>query len=534
MTGPTAEGTTGDAGFPATGAVPNDLWSLVVAQAETRPDRLLAVDEHDRVLTFGELHDRAERVAAGFAALGVHAGTAVSWQLPTRLESIVLVGALARLGAVQNPCLPIYRERELRFILGAVRPRVFVVPGEWRGVDYPAMAQAVIAELRARDGLDTTIVVADPDLPDGDPGVLPPPAPPAPAGEEPIRWVFFSSGTTADPKGARHTDATIAHGGAAVAERFAFTEHDRYPIVFPFTHIGGIGMLMAQLMTGAGAIAVEQYDPEASPTLFARHGLTIAAGGTPMALLYLQAQRRRPDRPLFPAVRVVMTGAAPKPPTLDGELRAELGGIGSLSVYGLTEAPFATAGSVSDPAEWRATTEGRVIPGCELRIVDADGRTVATGSTGEICVRGPLLCHGYLDESRNAEAFDADGFFRTGDLGAVDAHGNLTVSGRLKDVIIRKGENISAKEVEDVLYEHPDVADVAVIGLPDPERGERACAVLVLRDGAAPLDVATVATHCRTSGLAPQKTPEQVEIVEVLPRNASGKILKYRLQESYR
>jgi len=518
----------------ATRDAPNDLWALVEAQAATRPNDLLAIDEHDRVITFGDLRARAERVAAGLAAMGVSEQTAVSWQLPTRLEAIVLVAALARLGAIQNPCLPIYRERELRYVLAAVRPRVFVVPGTWRGIDYASMARAVIDELASRDGLACELVIADPDLPDGDPRQLPPPIPPAPLGEEPIRWVFFTSGTTADPKGARHTDGTIGQGAAAVVDRFAITARDRYPIVFPFTHIGGIGMLLAQLMTGAGAIAVEQYDPERSSELFARHGLTIAAGGTPMALLYLQAQRRQPDRRLFPNLRVTMTGAAPKPPTLDAELRDELGGIGCVSVYGLTEAPFATVGSVFDPPEWRSTTEGRAIPGCELRIVDLSGRPVAPGATGEICVRGSLLCHGYLDESRNAEAFDADGFFHTGDLGSVDEHGNLTVTGRLKDVIIRKGENISAKEVEDVLYEHPDVVDVAVIGLPDPERGERACAVLVLRDDAAPVDVAAIAAHCRAAGLAPQKAPEQVEIVDVLPRNASGKILKYQLQEIYR
>ena len=138
------------------------------------------------------------------------------------------------------------------------------------------------------------------------------------------------------------------------------------------------------------------------------------------------------------------------------------------------------------PPSGAPTTEGRVLPGCEIRVIDADGsgHVLPVDATGEICVRGPLICHGYLDPARNEEAFDADGFFRTGDLGSVDEHGNLTVSGRLKDVIIRKGENIAAKDVEDVLYEHPDVADVAVIGLPDSERGERACAVVVLRDGA--------------------------------------------------
>jgi acyl-CoA synthetase (AMP-forming)/AMP-acid ligase II len=396
------------------------------------------------------------------------------------------------------------------------------------------MARGVLDELRASHGLDTELVVVDPGLPDGDPVDLPPPPTLTVPGDEPVRWIFFTSGTTAEPKGALHTDKTIGHGAAAYVERLEMTERDRYPITFPFTHIGGIAMLVAQLLSGTAAIAIEQYDPERSPRLFSEHGLTIAAGGTPMALLYLQAQRAAPGTRLFPELRFALTGAAPKPPTLDAELQSELGGIGSVSVYGLTEAPSATVGSVRDPASWRATTEGRIIRDAELRIVGDDGREVPTGATGEICVRGPLLCHGYLDPARNAEAFDNDDFFHTGDLGSVDEHGNLTVTGRLKDVIIRKGENIAAKDVEDVLYTHPDVADVAVIGLPDPERGERACAVVVLQDGAAPLDLDAVAAHCRAAGLAVQKIPEQVEIVDALPRNASGKVLKYQLQERYR
>jgi len=524
------------AATPALRVPPDDLWRLIEQAARRWPDGLLAVDATDRVLTFADFATRAVRAAAGLVGLGLRPGDAVSWQLPTRLEAIVLVGALARLGVVQNPCLPVYRERELRVALAGVRPRLVVVAGPTRSVDHPALARGVVAELAASTGLECTVVVADPDLPDGDPATLPPVAPTPEPGAAPVRWVFFTSGTTAEPKGARHTDASIGVGGAAIAQRLGWTPRDRYPIVFPFTHIGGMGLLVAQLLSGAGAIAVEQYDPETSLELFARHGLTIAAGGTPMAMLYLQAQRARPDTPLFPDLRMVLTGAAPTPASLDAQLRDELGGIGSLPVYGLTEGPFATVGSVGDPAEWRATTEGRMADGCEVRIVAPDdpaGRALPPDTAGEICFRGPVLCRGYLDPERTAEAFDADGFFHTGDLGSVDRHGNLRVTGRLKDVIIRKGENIVAKDVEDVLAEHPDIVDVAVIGLPDPERGERACAVIVLRSGAANLDVAAVATHCRTAGLQPQKFPEQVELVDVLPRNASGKILKYQLQETY-
>jgi non-ribosomal peptide synthetase component E (peptide arylation enzyme) len=203
-----------------------------------------------------------------------------------------------------------------------------------------------------------------------------------------------------------------------------------------------------------------------------------------------------------------------------------------VSVYGLTEAPFAVLSSLRDPDEKLARCEGRAAGGAELRIAAADGRACAPGEEGEIRLRGPMLCRGYLAPEQGADAFDAQGFFPTGDLGRLDTDGFLSVTGRLKDVIIRKGEKISAKEVEDVLYAHPRIADVAVIGLPDAETGERSCAVVVPAAGAA-LDLAEVARFCREAGLARQKLPERLELVPDLPRNASGKVLKHELRRRF-
>jgi acyl-CoA synthetase (AMP-forming)/AMP-acid ligase II len=504
-----------------------ELWPLVMARASATPHALLAVDDHDRVLTFADLRARAEQVAAAFASMGVRRGTRVAWQLPTSIEAIVLVGALARLGATQVPMLPIYRERETTFILRETRAEVLVVPTVWRNYGYAENARAIVNSL----GLDCEIVAVDGDLPVADAALLVPYEPDEP-GTDPVRWIFYTSGTTADPKGALHTDRTIAAGSAAVAAAYAMDEHDRYPIVFPFTHIGGIGMLFIQLLTGCGALAVEQFDAERTIPLMARHGITLAAGGTPLALVYLQQQRRQPDVPLLPALRAVMTGAAPTPPALHRELRDEMGGTGALSCYGLTEAPFLTVNDVTDTDEQRACTEGRPIAGAEVRVVAADGHQCGPGEPGEIQARGPQICHGYLDASRNAEAF-VDGWFRTGDLGTVDEFGYVSVTGRLKDVIIRRGENIAAKEVEDVLHEFPGVADVAVIGLPDPVLGERCTAVVVRREGAAEFGLPEIAEHCRVAGLAIQKTPERLELVDALPRNASGKVLKYQLRERF-
>jgi acyl-CoA synthetase (AMP-forming)/AMP-acid ligase II len=506
------------------------VWSLIEARASATPDAVMVIDEDERSLTFAEYRRAAEETAAGLLALGIAADTKVSWQLPTRIESFVLVGALSRLGAVQNPMLPIYREREISFMLREMRPRTMIVPSVWKGFSYEALAHRVTEGLATTDGLECRVLVCDRVLPHGDPATLPPP----PTDPDVTRWVFYTSGTTAAPKGAVHSDATIIAGAQGAATAFEFAESDRYPVVFPFTHIGGIGMMVVQLLTGSGAIVVEQYDPERTPPFLGAHGVTIAAGGTPVALLYLQHQRRHREHLVFPRLRAVMTGASPKPAGLHAELRDELGGVGAVSVYGLTEAPFLVAASVRDPDDKLASTEGRAVPGVELRVVAPDGTVCAPGVTGEIRARGAVLCKGYVDTTRDAESLDEEGFFRTGDLGSIDADGYVTISGRLKDVIIRKGENISAPEVEDILYSHPAIAELAVVGLPDDVVGERCCAVLVLADDVAPPTLDELTEWCAQAGLAKQKWPEQVEICDELPRNASGKVLKHELVARYK
>ena len=506
------------------------LWELVERRAEETPDALLAVDvESGTALSFAGYRDAARRAAAGLAARGVAADTPVTWQLPTRLSSLVLVAALARLGAVQNPVLPMHRARELSFAVRQSAARLLAVPPSWRGFDHAALAREIAA---AAPGLQ--ILLVDEALPEADPGGLPPP----PAASASTRWIFTTSGTTGEPKAARHGDASLAAAASAMAERLALAPDDRVALVFPFTHVGGITWLFAGLMAGSTHLVVPVFDAKATPGLLARHGVTQATAGTVFHQAYLAAQRALPPgadgrRPrLFPRVRAFPGGGAPKPPQLHRDVRAELGGAGIVSGYGMTECPIATMNAVSDPDDRLAHTEGRPTPGMEVRVVRPDGREAPPGEEGEIRVRGPQLFAGYVDAARDAEAFDAQGFFRSGDLGALDATGFLTVTGRLKDVIIRKGENIHAKEVEDHLFEHPRVADVAVIGLPDPEAGERCCAVLVCAPGAR-VELAELADFLRGRGLAAQKIPERLERVESLPRNTAGKVLKGELRARY-
>lgn len=511
------------------------LWDLVERRSATSPDAPMLVDENGRRLTFAGYRDAALRVAAGLHARGVSEDTPVSWQLPTWIDATVLVGALSRLGAIQNPLLPMYREREVAFATRQTGARLLVVPPAWRGFDYEAMARGVAA---GSDRLD--VIVCDPSLPEGDPEALPPlprvssePFVPGVRTDAPWRWVFYTSGTTADPKGAKHTDKTIGASAYTMAVAFELSAGDRNALVFPFTHIGGIGWLFAGLMAGCLQVLVEAFVPDVAIPVLAREDVTIAGAGTVFHMAYLAAQRAQPGRPLFPHARAFVGGGAAKPPGLHHDVKAELGGVGVVSGYGLTECPILTMATIHDPDDKLAGTEGRAAPGVELRVVSLAGHDARPEQEGEIRARGPQLFLGYLDPSLDADAFDERGFFRTGDLGTVDRDGYVAITGRLKDVIIRKGENISAKEVEDLLFTHPRIADAAVIGLPDPSSGERACAVVVPAEATTPPTLAELREFLAGAGLMIQKVPEQLELVETLPRNATGKVLKHELRARY-
>jgi cyclohexanecarboxylate-CoA ligase len=505
------------------------LWGLIEARAEATPDAVLAHEDSGKELTFAGYRDACLRAAAGlYADHGVRAGTSVSWELPTWNESLVLVGALCRLGARQNPLIPIYRHREVGFIATQSEASLLIVPTVYRGFDFEAMARELAAD---RPGLE--VLVVDRTLPDGDPSVLPPvESAPASSADAPVRWLFYTSGTTADPKGATHTDLTVTASALAMAECLDMRADDVSALVFPFTHIGGIGWLIAALMTGCTLLTTEAFDATATPAFLAANGVTLAGSGTPFHLAYLAAQRAAGDGSIFPHVRSYPGGGAPKPPQLHHDLKAEIGGVGIVSGYGLTEAPIVVMATTEDPDQKLADTEGRPTPGVELIVVTLDGSRAGPGQEGEIRLKGAQVIRGYLDPALDAEAFDEDGYFRSGDLGIVDDEGYVTITGRLKDVIIRHGENISAKEVEDLLYEHPAVADVAVIGLPDPKTGERACAVVAVAEGQS-FDFATMGDYLRGRGLRVNAVPEQLELVDAVPRNPAGKILKHNLRERF-
>ena len=484
------------------------LWELVTRRAALTPDRPLFLQD-GRTLTFEALRARAERVAAGLYGMGVRPGTVVAWQLPTRIETAVLSFALARLGAVQTPVIPFYRDREVGFALRESRAEFFAVPGTWRGFDHTEMARRLGAK---------GVFEAYDDLPDGDPSRLLPP----PSDGTAVRWIYWTSGTTSDPKGVLHTDRSLLAGGSCLAHALRPSAEDVGSIAFPYAHIGGPDYTVMLLLYGFPAVLFEQFALPEALAAYRAHGVTMAGGSTAFYSMFLAEQRKRPGEPVLPALRLLAGGGAPKPPELYHAVVREMG-VQLTHGYGMTEVPMITMGAPGDDPELLATTEGRPPQGMEIRIVD-----------GEVRLRGEAVCRGYLDPGQTAQAFDEDGFLRTGDLGRLTETGHLVLTGRLKDVIIRKGENISAQEIEDLLHRHPAVGDVAVIGLPDAARGELVCAVVEQPPGAEALTLSDVTAFLRTEGLSVHKLPERLEVVDTLPRGETlRKVLKYKLRERY-
>lgn len=505
-------------------------WSLVETAAGAHPDRVVLADDYGRSLSCAQLRDSALTCAAALAQRGIGAGTVVTWQLPTTLETMVVMTALTRLGAVQNPVLPIWRESELRYVTAQLATDVIIVPGRWRSFDHAALAHRLADERPMR------VVVIDHDVPindglrlaSGDPETLP--APPSSA-EDP-RWIYYSSGTTAAPKGARHCDRSVIAGSAGVVGIVGASSRDVNPIAFPVSHIGGAAMLAAALHTGMKLVLFDGFDPVETPLAIAAHRPTLLGSATPFFVAYMAAQAKHGDEPLYPALRGCVGGGAPITAELGRQLRETFPVNGAANSWGLTEFPVATSQTPDGAPELLDRTVGRPVPGVSVRVVDAAEGEVGIGGEGELRLKGPQCFLGYVDTSLDADAFDAEGWFRTGDLGRIDDDGNVVVTGRIKDAIIRNAENISAVEVEGVLASHPGVADVAIIGVPDDRTGERVCAVVVARHGAV-VTLSSMFEHCQAHGLSKHKTPERIEIVDALPRNLTGKVLKTELRARF-
>jgi cyclohexanecarboxylate-CoA ligase len=498
------------------------VWSVIEGRASKTPDAEMLVDEHGRSLTFEQFRAAAERAAAGLFALGIAPGTRVVWQLTTRIETLVVTAALCRIGAVQIPVLPIYRGRELAFVLGQTKASYVLVAPRWRDIDLASLAGAAAEENGAE------LVVLEGELPQGDLASLPAP----PSDDQEVRWIFYTSGTTADPKGAMHTDSSALAGGGGMSDGMGIRADDRIAMVFPVAHIGGCAVwLTASLLSGCVLVLTEYVEPATIADLLRDNRVTVAGTGPAHHALYLAAQHEHPGAPYFPDVRIYTSGGAAKPPSHYAMIMKELGKPVHSS-FGMTEAPILTSTRAEDTEDVLASSEGRANTGAVLRTVGADGSVLGPGEIGEVQATGPQVMKGYLDPSLDADAF-IDGWLRTGDLGSLDDAGNLTITGRIKDVIIRKGETISAREVEDLLITSPEIADVAVIGIPHPVLGELACAVVVPADPANPPTLASLTGYLGAKDVMKQKWPERLELVDKLPYSLAGKVIKADLRSQF-
>jgi cyclohexanecarboxylate-CoA ligase len=480
------------------------------------------------VTTLGGLVSDAEKVAGALQARGIGAGDVVAVQLPGSYAGAVVQVAVALCGAVLLPVVMIYGPREMDFVLRSSGAGAVVLACSYRG---RAQADAVLAGLSPLPGLKLAVVVGD-DAPGRDaPGhgavgyaeLL---RQPGGAYRRPLpdpddrAVLMYTSGTTADPKGVQHSHRTLL--AEATSRVYTLNGPDaRHLGLFPPGHMAGLLSLLRILLLGTPTVIMQAWDAALAATLIDRHAVT-SCGGAPVQLSGLLDQQALGSATLA-TLRECLTGAAPVPPSLIE--RAEAAGITAFRSYGSSEHPTVSAGSIADPLDRRARTDGGLLAGNQVRLVDADGRDVPDGHDGEILTRGPELFMGYTDPALNEVAFLPGGWFRTGDVGRTNADGYLTVTDRLKDIIIRGGENISAKEVEDLLVTHPAVADVAVIPVPDPALGERVCAVVVARPGCT-FDVEQAREHFAAAGAARQKTPEVVVLVDELPRTPSGKVRK--------
>ncbi|MFA1538165.1 AMP-binding protein [Actinomadura monticuli] len=464
----------------------------------------------------GALHRRALSVAAGLAGLGVEPGDVVALQLTGRVESAIAHAAVLLRGAVVLPVVPIYGLRELGFVLRQSEAAALITStgraDEVRAMsaELPALRQVVDV-----DGEDWDALEAHPPL-----GAHAPPDP------DRICVLVYTSGTTADPKGVQHTHRSV------LAELGTMPGHEDgyvYLDAFPPGHVAGLCVLLRALVNGVATVFMEKWDPGTALDLVHEHRVT-ASAGVPFHLAGLLDAADRTGRGTG-SLREYLVGAASVPPVLVE--RAGRAGIAAYRAYGSSEHPTISSGAADDPAAKRATTDGRLKEGTEVRIVDPEGGDLPAGEEGEIWSRGPEVFAGYRDPALNAEAFTPDGWLRTGDVGRMDPDGHLTITDRLKDIIVRGGEKISSKEVEDLLAVHPAVAEAVAVAEPDERYGERVCAFAVLREGAG-LDLGQVREHFAALGAARQKTPERLVVVDALPRTAAGKVRKHELRKEVR
>jgi cyclohexanecarboxylate-CoA ligase len=491
--------------------------------AEQAPLRTVVVDGDIR-MDCCQLRDQATVLAAAIA-VRMPVGSVVSFMLPNWHEAAVVYLAATLAGMVVNPILPSLRDRDLLYILQDAGSQLIFAPARLGRHDYLSMMDRVCMQLdrpvevvvvRGGDAGDRhtpfSSLLTEPMRPVSLP-VLDPDA---------VRMILYTSGTTGRPKGVLHTHNSLHALVCQLREHWFVEPGDRFLVPSPIAHIGGsIYAFECPLLLDTTAILMARWNADDAVRLMQAEHCTHIAGATRFLEQILATARRAETH--LPDLKMFVCGGASVSPSLIRGAAGHFERAVVTRVYGSSEVPITTVGSPCNAA-MAADTDGRA-GSTEIRLVPND----PCAGDGEIRARGPQMFVGYLRPEDNAESFDARGYFRTGDLGHWVDDDYLVVTGRAKDIIIRNGENISPKEIEDLLAEHAEIAEVAVIGLPDERTGERACAVVVPVDRRRP-GVAAVRDFLEARGVATFKVPEQVVIWDALPRNDAGKVLKHQIK----
>lgn len=517
--------------------------------AAKRPEQPAVIEcsrSRSRVWTWQELDREADRLAGALLALGVRPGERVAFQLPNRGEFVAVSLAILRVGAVCCPLMPILREREISFALDRSGARVLFVPHSFRGRDHAAETAAMCRA--GRTHLDHVVVL-------GGEGRWAPPSEGGPAWHDygalvdgaPVdsqlasglsarprqtAQLLFTSGTSGEPKGVLHRHDVLTRAAAMQASHLGLDGSDCVYVPSPLAHQTGFlyGMWVA-LLLGAPQVVQPVWDPDVGLRALREHGGTVVQAATPFLADLVRAVEGGAPRP--ETLRVFVATGAAVPRGL-AERATRVLDAAVCGAWGTTETCLGTLSAPADEPIKAWGTDGRPLAGIEVRITDDRGRPLSRGVEGNFELRGPTFFEGYLGHPDwTAQAYTADGFFRTGDLGILDESGYIRISGRVKDIINRGGEKVPVSEIEQLLFEHPSVDDVAIVAMPDRRLGERACAFVVLAPDSE-LDFESMQKHLDSHEVSKHYWPERLELVDHLPRNATGKVQKFVLRERAR
>lgn len=511
------------------------LFDDYLAEAiATRPDRPAIVGDSggsQRRISYRELGDMVARAAASLRRLGLGRGDIVAMQSPTWWEAVVSTIACARIGAVLNPLMPMFRERELTFMLGFAGAKAFIVPKTFNNFDFESMANALKPQLPSLqhiivirgDGpnaFDACLLDHEERLQAGDLA-----ADAVPRTDE-LSVLMYTSGTTGSPKGVMHSPNTLICGINNVVNRGKLTSEDVILDCAPFGHMIGFLTALIAIRLGATTVLQDSWNGKRAVELIVAEGVAFSTGATPYLSDICDAAAASDKKPV--GLRLFVCAGAPIPSALIERAARELN-LRVASAWGMTET---LANTMTEPElafDKSPKTDGRPLEGSEVKVVDDEGKRVPTGTIGRLLVRGAQMLLGYYNRP-DIELFDSEGWMDTGDLAFMDDDGYIRIAGRTKDIIIRGGENVPVADIENVLYEHPDVLAVALVGYPDARLGERGCAFIEFRPGRQ-FDFSAMQAHLAEKKVTKQFWPERLEIVEAMPRTPSGKIQKFSLRD---